>query len=107
MYNQTKNLEELNNRAFFKKLKALPYVESIWANVVEGQMEPGKYYIDLAVYCPKANEEEWLAVMAIIKEADTASKVHCLRLDALKDSSTLQEHILWRWVHIFRSDDKR
>lgn len=106
MDNQTKNLKELQELPFFKKLKTLPYVETIRANVAEGQREPGKYFIDLAIYCPKATNEDWLSIMAIIDQAETASNVSCLRLDTLQESSILRNLIEFQWVGVYRSYDK-
>jgi uncharacterized protein len=87
---------------FFRHLKALPFVETIW---VFGSRARGdnqdRADIDIAVSCPQATQSEWLQLMDIIENADTLLKIDCVRIDELDDSSDVRKAILKEGIKIY------
>lgn len=80
---------------FFKKLTQLPFIKTIW---LFGSRARGDHQdradIDLAIACPEASNDNWLAILDIIDNADTLLKIDCVRYDILSNSSSLKEAII-------------
>jgi uncharacterized protein len=77
---------EITEYEFFKKLKALPFIEKIvlFGSRARGDNMP-RSDIDLAIWCPTATRYDWLKVVDIIDDADTLLKIDCVRWDAETD----------------------
>ncbi|MBS0236577.1 MAG: nucleotidyltransferase domain-containing protein [Proteobacteria bacterium] len=88
-------MRKIEDYAFIRQLKVLPFVEAIW---LFGSRARGtnaeRSDIDLAIVCPKANKEEWLIVEYIIQEADTLLHIDCVRFDKLAEDDRLRQNIL-------------
>ena len=79
---------------FYEKIKSLSFVEEI---ILFGSRARGdnqkRSDIDLAIFCPKATDMDWVKILDIIEEADTLLKIDCIRFDTLPLSSPLKESI--------------
>ena len=77
---------DIKQYSFFQQLTLLPYVEKI---LLYGSRAKGvnaeRTDIDLAIQCPKATDEDWNDILAVIDGADTLLDIDCVRLDKIKD----------------------
>lgn len=82
----------LQNYQFIEKIKKLPFVQEI---ILYGSRARGDHSetsdIDLAINCPTASNEDWLALLEIVDTADTLLKIDCVRLDEV--DANLKENI--------------
>jgi predicted nucleotidyltransferase len=87
---------------FIKQLEKLSFVEQIWlfGSRARGDNQE-RSDIDLAINCPKAQEIDWLAVIDVIKDADTLLKIDCVRLDELNDTSALKKAIQEQGIKLY------
>lgn len=80
---------------FFHALKKQPSIEEIW---LYGSRARGDFAdrsdIDLAILCPSATTEEWMAIEDILDSADTLLKIDGIRFDTLPLSDVLRKNIL-------------
>ena len=80
--------------AFFRHIAALPFVDKV---VLFGSRARGDHHdrsdIDLAVFCGRANADDWREVKNCLREGriDTLLKVDCVRFD--DSTSALREQI--------------
>jgi uncharacterized protein len=86
---------DIKQYKFFTALCNLTYVDEI---ILYGSRARGDYRersdIDLAIKCPKANDEDWQAILRIIEDADTLLKIDCIKFETLELGSELHEAIL-------------
>lgn len=97
---------KIENLTFFTTLKALPFVKEIWlygSRAREDNRERSD--IDIALYCPTANDQEWLYIVEIINEADTLLKIDCIRLESLADSNPLKGNILSQGIRLYKANE--
>lgn len=82
------------NYRFIDDLKKLGCIEKI---ILFGSRARNDHQsnsdIDLAIFCPKATDEEWRTILEIIEESDTLLKIDCLRFDALDANAALYKNI--------------
>lgn len=80
--------------SFYKKLVDLPFIEAIWlfGSHARGRAQKSSD-IDLAILCPHASQDQWRAIRSIIDEADTLSKIDCIRYDHLSNDDPLKSSI--------------
>ncbi|MBP9692709.1 MAG: nucleotidyltransferase domain-containing protein [Alphaproteobacteria bacterium] len=92
----------LTDYKFYHILTAFPFVDQIWLFGSRARKDSqDRADIDLAVFCPKASNRDWLDVLNVIDEADTLLEIDCVRLDELDDSSPLKESILTQGVKLY------
>lgn len=85
-------IREIKNLIFYHKLRTLNFVRAIYLFGSRAKNNAkSKSDIDIAVYCPDANDEEWQRVLEIIEMADTLLHIDCVRLDKLNDLRLKQE----------------
>jgi predicted nucleotidyltransferase len=90
------------NYKFYKALTAFPCVEQVWLFGSRARKDfQDRADIDLAVYCPKASNRDWLDILNVIDEADTLLEIDCVRLDELDDSSPLKESIITQGIKLY------
>ncbi|MFY9589720.1 HI0074 family nucleotidyltransferase substrate-binding subunit [Rickettsia endosymbiont of Halotydeus destructor] len=80
--------------SFLTNLTKLPFIKEIWlfgSRAREDNTERSD--IDIALLCPNASEEDWHQVLNIIDNADTLSKIDCVRFDTLNDDDKLKQNI--------------
>lgn len=97
---------KIEDLSFFKTLKGLPFIKEIWlygSRAIGDNSERSD--IDLAIYCPKANNKEWLSVIEIIEKADTLLKIDCIRLDSLQDNNPLKQNILSQGIYLYKAHE--
>ena len=72
---------------FYYELRLLPFVQAIYlyGSRARQSNQPGAD-IDIAINCPRATQEDWETVQAIVKGADTALGIDCTRYDTIKDA---------------------
>ena len=85
---------QLNDYLFLRKIAALPFVDVIY---LFGSRARGDHRersdIDIAILCPKANENDWQSVLKLIDDADTLLSIDCIRLDKESPNSALRLQI--------------
>lgn len=85
---------QLKDYLFLQKIAALPFVEAIY---LFGSRARGDHRersdIDIAILCPKANENDWQSILGLIDEADTLLPIDCIRLDKECQNSVLRLQI--------------
>ena len=85
---------QLNDYLFLRKIAALPFVDAIY---LFGSRARGdnreRSDIDIAILCPKANENDWQSVLQLIEDADTLLPIDCIRLDKESPNSALRLQI--------------
>ena len=85
---------QLNDYLFLRKIAALPFVDAIY---LFGSRARGdnreRSDIDIAILCPKANENDWQSVLKLIDDADTLLPIDCIRLDKESPNSALRLQI--------------
>lgn len=72
---------------FYYELRLLPFVQAIYlygSRARQSNQEGAD--IDLAISCPHATQEDWDKIQAIVKNADTALGIDCVRYDAIEDA---------------------
>jgi len=84
----------LNDYTFLQQIASLPFVDAIY---LFGSRARGDHQdrsdIDIAVFCPRASEKEWLSILEIVEQADTLLMIDCIRLDLEPDNSLLRQQI--------------
>lgn len=84
----------ITNKAFFKALATLPYVQRI---ILYGSRARGDFRdrsdLDLAIVAPKAKSQDWLHILDLLENADTLLHIDAVRFDALPDDSALKKAI--------------
>ena len=84
----------LNDYTFLQQIASLPFVDAIY---LFGSRSRGDHQdrsdIDIAVFCPRASEKEWLSILEIVEQADTLLMIDCIRLDLEPDNSLLRQQI--------------
>ncbi len=85
---------QLNDYLFLQKIADLPFVDAIY---LFGSRARGDHRersdIDLAVFCPNANENDWQSILELIDDADTLLPIDCIRLDKESSNSSLRLQI--------------
>ncbi len=85
---------EIQQYQFFKKLTHLSYVDAIYLYGSRARGDHGdRSDIDLAIFCPKASDDQWNLIIEIIELADTLLKIDCIRLDQLSSKEALYQEI--------------
>ena len=83
------------NRDFFKKLRALPFIDEIWLYGSRARGDNGdRSDFDIAIICPNATHQDWHTVQGIIDEADTLYAIDCIRFDTLSEDDKFKNEIL-------------
>lgn len=93
---------DVTKREFFNKLKALPFVKTIWlfgSRARGDNMERAD--IDLAISCQNAGTREWLIISEIIEDADTLLEIDLVDFDKLPEKSVLKENILNQGIILY------
>ena len=86
---------DIKKYKFFNTLIKLPFIDIIWLYGSRARRDNSERSdIDLAIVCPKANDNDWLQVQDIIENADTLLKIDCIRYDLLSKSNTLRQAII-------------
>ncbi|MBF0180055.1 MAG: nucleotidyltransferase domain-containing protein [Magnetococcales bacterium] len=86
--------EEWSTYRFLGRLQTLPWVEAIYLFGSRAtRTHRARSDIDLAIFCPDANEQEWRQILEIVEEADTLLGIDCVRLDAEPPQSPLRRNI--------------
>lgn len=86
---------DITRYEFVRAIADLPFVDKL---VLFGSRARGDHEdrsdIDLAVFCDGATDEEWLEVLACLREdrVDTLRKVDCVRFD--ESDAVLRENVL-------------
>lgn len=93
---------DITTYKFYKNLTELPFIEEIWlfGSRARGDNQD-RADIDLAIYCPKAEFQDWSKVLDIIDEADTLLKIDCLRLDKLDNSAPIKTSIMTEGIKLY------
>ncbi len=92
----------LKGYRFFRDMAALPFVEKI---VLFGSRARGDHEsrsdIDLCVFCDGASDDDWLEVLACLREdrIDTLCKVDCVRFD--EADWALRENVMTEGVVLY------
>ncbi len=85
---------QLNDYLFLRQIAALPFVDAIY---LFGSRARGDHRersdIDIAILCPKANENDWQSILGLIDDADTLLPIDCIRLDQESQNSALRLQI--------------
>ena len=85
---------QLNDYLFLRQIAALPFVDAIY---LFGSRARGDHRersdIDIAILCPKANENDWQSILELIDDADTLLPIDCIRLDQESQNSALRLQI--------------
>ncbi len=83
------------NYLFFQRLNRLPFVDAIWLYGSRARKDNRERSdIDIAIVCPRANEEDWQQIVSIIENADTLLKIDCIRFDKLAENEKIRENVL-------------
>lgn len=97
---------KIEDLSFFKILKGLPFIKEIWLYGSRARQDHNERSdIDLAIFCPKASDEEWLSVIEIIDKANTLLKIDCIRLDSLQDHYPLKQNILSQGICLYKAHE--
>jgi len=87
--------ENILQYEFISRLKKLSFVEEIWLFGSRARGDNKELSdVDLAIVCPKANDNDWLKVTEIIDSADTLLKIDCLRMDKDLIGQEIYQNIL-------------
>jgi Nucleotidyltransferase domain. len=85
---------QLKDYHFLQQIAALPFVEAIY---LFGSRARGDHRersdIDLAIFCPHANERDWQLILNIVDEADTLLPIDCVRFDHEQPNTPLRLQI--------------
>jgi len=92
---------------FIERLKSLPIVECLY---MYGSRARGEHRsrsdIDLAVWCPRADDRDWQQILLIVEDADTLLPIDIIRLDTLPEGP-LKTNIETDKKLLYRRDDCR
>lgn len=99
-------MDDIKHYQFFRQLEDLSFVQSIilYGSRSQGDNAP-RADIDLAINCPKANDNDWSTILDIVENADTLLKIDCVRFDRLSDSNPLKINISKQGVTIYDRND--
>lgn len=93
---------QIQDYQFFHHLTLQPFIEGIW---LFGSRARGDHQdradIDLALFCPKAQDQDWSKIQDIIDDADTLLKIDVVRLDHLKETSDLRKSIIQQGIKLY------
>ena len=98
----TENIQAIQDYKFFHKLASQPFVKEIWlfGSRARGDNQD-RADIDLAISCPLATFQNWMAIQEIIENADTLLKIDCIRLDELDENSALKQSVLTQGIKLY------
>ena len=95
-------VDDITRYDFFRRITALPFVDKV---VLFGSRARGDHEsrsdIDLAVFCEGATDDDWLDVLACLREdrIDTLRKVDCVRFE--EANKALRENVIAEGVVLY------
>lgn len=99
---------DIRDYRFYQTLIEQPFVEAVWLYGSRARRDhQARADIDLAIFCPKANFEDWNRLEEIIERADTLLKIDFVRLDELPSDSNLKAAILKEGIKVYEKSYKK
>lgn len=93
---------KVDDYKFYHKLVELLFVQQIWLFGSRARNDnQERTDIDLAIFCPNANDSDWKIIEDIIENADTLLKIDCVRLDELSDNSSIKKSIETQGIKLY------
>jgi nucleotidyltransferase substrate binding protein (TIGR01987 family) len=90
-----KMIKKITDYEFVRQLTALPCIDEMWlfGSRARGD-ESERSDIDIAIVCPRASHNDWLAIQNIIEKADTLLKIDCVNFNLMDRFDPLYNNIL-------------